>query len=412
MTLTSLPLIAGSSATVPTAHLTTESGGATTPLRVLLTNKNLTNLGGTQMYVSDVAQVLRRRGHTPIAFAPLLGDVADNLRKATVPIVDDLSLVSGPVDIIHGQHHPETMAALLHFSNVPAVYFCHGWDSWNLAPPRFPRIYRYVAVDELTYQRLVYEHGIPPDQVRLLLNFADLEKFQQRDSLPARPQRALLFGNDVNPSHAAIIREACQRTGITLDLVGRQIGTLCSQPEKILGSYDLVFAKARCAIEAMATGAAVILYGSVGLGPLVTRRNFAELRTRNFGMRTLRSAHEAGLVAQEIERFDAADARVVSQQIRASADQETVVDQIVEVYQEVLAEHSRRGPPDVAAEGRAAAAYLRWCLPVYYKNLELLLPESESRLQRLKHDAHARKRPKLLRWLSRWMPKSRLVPSR
>src|SRR5439155_24619898 len=152
-------------------------------------------------------------------------------------------------------------AALLHFSNVPAVYFCHGWNSWNLAPPRFPRIYRYVAVDELCYQRLVYEHGIPPERVRVLLNFADLERFPQRESLPSRPTRALVFGNDVNETHADVVREACSRSGIKLDVIGGNLGTLCSQPEKILGRYDLVFAKARCAIEAMASGAAVVLFG-------------------------------------------------------------------------------------------------------------------------------------------------------
>ncbi len=371
-------------------------------LKVLLTNKTLAHPGGTQLYVYDVAKALAQRGHVPIAYSPELGEVAEQLRKATVPVVNDLSLVAGPVDVIHGQHHPETMAALLHFPQVPAVYFCHGWASWNLAPPRFPRIYRYVAVDEVCYQRLVYEHGIPPDRVRVLLNFADLERFPQRASLPPRPKRALLFGNDVNATHVAVVREACSRSEIQLDVVGRNAGTICSQPEKILGRYDLVFAKARCAIEAMAAGTAVILFGAVGLGPLVTSRELARLRPLNFGMRTLRAVHDPNLIAQEIAKYDPQDAHEVSCQLRVAAGQDTVVDQILAVYREVIDEHVRQGPPDIAAEGRAAAAYLRWSAPIFYKNLSLLesaLPHP-SRNESL-HGQHRLKKPKLLRWLER-----------
>ena len=38
----------------------------------------------------------------------------------------------------------------------------------------------------------------------------------------------------------------------------------------LTGDYDLVFAKARCALEAMAVGAAVVLCDTHGLGPMVT----------------------------------------------------------------------------------------------------------------------------------------------
>lgn len=54
----------------------------------------------------------------------------------------------------------------------------------------------------------------------------------------------------------------------------------------MLGGYDLVFAKARCALEAMAVGCAVVLCDVGGLGPLVTRAQVQHLRRWNFGRRT------------------------------------------------------------------------------------------------------------------------------
>src|SRR5438132_12739991 len=87
------------------------------------------------------------------------------------------------------------MMALLRFPAVPAVYFCHGWAPWVEAPPHFPRIRRYVAVDQTCRDRLVCEHAIPEDRVRVLLNFVDLQRFKPRRPLPARPTRALFFSN-------------------------------------------------------------------------------------------------------------------------------------------------------------------------------------------------------------------------
>ena len=101
------------------------SGGSL--LRVLITNYSLSNYAGTELYVRDLAARLLRRGHTPVVYSTQLGQVAQDLRAATVPVVDDLNSLTQPPDLIHGQHNLETMTALLHFPGTPAVYFCHGW---------------------------------------------------------------------------------------------------------------------------------------------------------------------------------------------------------------------------------------------------------------------------------------------
>ncbi len=63
------------------------------------------------------------------------------------------------------------------------------------------------------------------------------------------------------------------------------MGTLVDDPERILPRYDLVFAKGRCALEAMAAGCAVIVCDAVGLGEMVTHGSVEEMRRWNFGAR-------------------------------------------------------------------------------------------------------------------------------
>jgi len=330
-------------------------------LRVLITNNALAARRGSEMYVRDIAVDLVKRGHTAVAYSTMLGDVARELEQAGVEVVNDLNQLTRAPDIIHGHHHMETMTALLHFPHVPAINFCHSWGLWLETPIQFPRVLRYVAVDHACRERLVLRHQIPAAQIRVLLNFVDLDRFKVRATpLPVRPRRALLFSNYANQeTHLPAVREACRETNLSLDVIGSGENNASAKPEEILGEYDLVFAKARCALEALAAGAAVVLCDATGAGPLVTVGEFERLRPLNFGIRTLTQPLTAEALVGEINRYDAQDAAEVSSIVRRTAGLESIVDELVSLYREVIEEHrtSTNGDPD--KEGRAAAAYLR-----------------------------------------------------
>ncbi len=57
--------------------------------------------------------------------------------------------------------------------------------------------------------------------------------------------------------------EACRRTQLTLDVIGAESGSVSTRPQDVLGQYDMVFAKARCALEALAVGSAVVLCDTI-----------------------------------------------------------------------------------------------------------------------------------------------------
>jgi glycosyltransferase involved in cell wall biosynthesis len=331
-------------------------------LRVLLTNITLATRSGTELWIKEAALGLLRRGHAPVVYTPDPGGIADEIRAATVPVVDDLARLGVRPDIIHGHHHQAALAALLHFPGVPGVFVAHDWSSWNDAPPLFPRILRYAAVDATNRDRLVVENAIPEDRVRLLPNWVDLDRFQPRGPLPERPRRALVFSNYAQQSnYLPAIEEACRRAGLELAVVGEGVGRPAARPETVLGEYDLVFAKGRAALEALAVGTAVVLCDIRGLGPLVTRAELEALRLLNLGARSLRDPVTPEGLLREIRRYDARDATEVSRQVRETAGLEQALDRLLDLYGEVIAEAGTLGPGDPAAEGRAVAAYLsRW----------------------------------------------------
>ena len=328
-------------------------------LTVLLTNFDLGARAGSQLYLRDVALGLLKRGHTPVAYSLRLGEVARELSAATVPVTDDLERITAPPDVIHGHHNHDLFTALLRFPGVPAVRMCHGW--LEDAPQPFPRVLRYLAVDDTTRDRCVCEWGLPADRVDVLLNFVDLSTFVPRRSLPARPSRALVFSNQAQ-EHLWAVREACQAAGMSVDALGLGAGRSTAHPASVLPRYDIVFAKARCALEAMACGAAVVLCDGAGVGPMVTATEWPALRRLNFGIRTLREPVSPEAIAREIGRYDASDAREVTRMVVASAGADHVIETLVETYRSVMAEHERN-PSDPRDELRAAARYLRRLTP-------------------------------------------------
>jgi len=73
-------------------------------------------------------------------------------------------------------------------------------------------------------------------------------------------------------------------------------------------------------------------------------------------------------LAEEIAKYDANDCAQVCQRVRQEADLEATVDSIAGLYEEVVAEHKQRPPPDPLEELRAAGAYLHSVSPLL-KNL-------------------------------------------
>lgn len=335
-----------------------------TPLRVLITNLSLTARSGTEMYTRDLALELLRRGHTPIVYSLLHGVVADELRQATVTVLDDLTRLAEPPDVIHGHHHPETMTALLQFPHVPALFVCHDRTVWHDNPPRFPRLRRYVAVDENCRERLTQEHGIAPEQTALILNSVDLRRFRPRGPLPERPRRALVFSHYATEhTHLKLVREACARAGLELEVAGNASGRPCPHPEDVLGKYDVVFAKARCALEALAVGIAVVLIDHLGCGPLIHTGNLARLRPLNLGRRACQNPLHVEVLLEELGRYNATDATEVSRRVRAEAGVEGMVDALLVLYRKLLEEQHAAPRVTSPEELRATAHYLRHLMP-------------------------------------------------
>lgn len=356
-----------------------------TGLVVLFTNNTLAERAGSELYVRDLAVALMRRGHRPMAYSPRLGAVADELRVAGVIVVDDPADVPLTPHVIHGQHNLTAMTAMLAHPGVPAIYLCHGTTSWVELVPGYPAIRQYVAVGEGTRDRVVELTGVPPEDVLIVPNFVEMSRFPRRGRLPVRPRSVLVLSNTAMlGNYAGVVKEAGRVRGLDVRIAGARSGDPLTEVGEAMRQADLVVAKGRTALEAMASGCAVIVADTWGLSGMVTAADLDHLRRRNLGIGSQTRPVTAQTFLAELDRYDRDDAAVVTDRIRAEADLEHVVDRWEEIYGDVV----RQGTP-TDVDGAAVSAYLRGLSGVIDKH-EALRNHAREQSERLAQAANPR----------------------
>lgn len=316
------------------------------PLKVLITNIWLTGFGGSETYVRELALELKKRGHLPIVYSPNINEDTRDLFPG-IPVVNDLKQLPYKPDVIHGHHKEPVSNASAYFKDVPVIFVSHSAAEFLYAyemPGVSSRISRYIAVDLLVKETLLNVAKTPAEITEVIYNFVDTKRFLPRPPLPSKPKRALVFSNytfqdSLKTERLQIIRYACEKAGVSLDLMGMGSGNYTPHPESVLVNYDIVFAKAKSALEALSVGNAVILCDCLyGVGEMVTSSNFDEFRSFNFGKYLISRPFDVDVLLGEINKFDPLDAYKTMELARSKSDLESAVDDLLVLYLDVIKE--------------------------------------------------------------------------
>ena len=326
--------------------------------RILITNYVLDQGSGTEMYVFDLALALLIRGRLPIVYSPRPGMLFRRMQQLGICVVDNLSDIGAPPDVIHGNHTLETIAAAMRFPMCPALFVCHDCSTWYDTAPSLPNIVKYVGVDQACYDRLVFQHGVAPERLQIVPNGVDLARFPLRESLPAKPQSLLCFGHGNNHAHVDVVRRAAPQ--LHVESIGSNTNRHIAEPGPWLAKFDIIMARGRSAREAIATGAATIVADATGVGEMVSSENYAFSQINNFGRRLLRNPYSIESIRHAIDQYNAVDAWAVVGQHREQNSISAMVQSLVETYDQMLDAYH---PEDVQPETwhQQASQWLEWC---------------------------------------------------
>jgi hypothetical protein len=317
-------------------------------MRLLLANGRMGFRSGSEVHTRDLALALRNRGHEVAVFAGILREDIDvrTLRSAGVIVTDDLTRLTAEPDVIQGHQLPETTLACRRFPRSPCLQVCHDATNGRDAAGPGWMVQRRAAVDDYCRERLRREIGMPPEGIHVLFNPIDGDYVREREGPPRTPPRtAVLFHSSKETRQlVGLVENVCRRAGISLDVLGPGTGRFEADPGAVLGRYDLVFGKARCALEAMASGAHVILVGPQGLGPRPTKADFFRLRSRNFGRSLLTGPLDEKTLLEQVLTLDQANSAELTRLVRDTCGSPKLAEVMENIYGEVaLMPVDRRG---------------------------------------------------------------------
>jgi hypothetical protein len=303
--------------------------------RVLLVTIILTGRTGTEVVCCETARGLRKRKHDVAIYTQQDGPTADQLRAEGFQVTTDLASLTFVPDVIQANQTYPLLEAIGRFPATPAISICHDSTIWYNEPIDLPSI-RHLAVDLACRDRITSRFPHLAGRVEILHNAVDLDAFQPRLPLPQRPKRALILAK--HPSYLDATRAACLQRRLEVDVVGPAVGNVVDDLPSCFRDYDLVFASARAAIEALAAGCAVIVIDSRGVAGLVTRDAVSSWRENNFGRRLFSRPASTEVIVAEIDRYDAGDAQLVSRFIRENSSLDGYLDRLEIIHREVIAE--------------------------------------------------------------------------
>jgi hypothetical protein len=333
-------------------------------MRILITNHSLSALGGSETVVIDLCRLLRKRGHDVMVFSSRLGHVAELLNGELFPVVSDLAQLRFRPDIIHGQHHLETFAALVALPDVPAISYIHGIVPWQERVALHPRILRYVNLSESARNRVILEKNIPPERVYALPNFVRLDRLSPPKVAPERLRSAVFLSRArPRPWILEALHRVCETQGIAFHQETAWAEGKVEDPLPLYDGHDLVFATGRTALEALARGCAVSTTDSEMLGPLLTPSNIAARREVNLSRAIWEEGVSGSDLSGQLAAYSAASQGETTEYIRRHADAENAIDQLVTLYESVV-EEWKTSRIDSAAESIATSDYLRALIPL------------------------------------------------
>tara|TARA_R110002110_G_C13413505_1_gene713819 strand:+ start:385 stop:1281 length:897 start_codon:yes stop_codon:yes gene_type:complete len=264
-------------------------------MKILMTNIDLSEIGGTQTWTEAMAKELSRRKHDVTIWSPRVGEFARE-RLAGFEVTDTLPLQSFDLCLVN---HNICLNAIRPISG-PKFYTIHG-PSHGLEQP-VPGAEAYVAVSEeiaATYPE--YD----PDVV---VNGIDLERFVPVD-WPYNSQPRVLIATK-NAEVQEMIQEACKIAGYGWGLANYQSNPVYEM-EELIPQFDIVISSGRVVYESLACNRSVIILArrphngswEVNADGWVTQENVDDLTRNNCSGRTFAEQWGSAELAEHLEAW-------------------------------------------------------------------------------------------------------------
>jgi hypothetical protein len=271
-------------------------------VRILLSFESFDSFAGTETYTLTVAQQFEALGHQVAIYAANQGAIAAFARRQGVRVLSRDELPRGCDLVVFGD------AATCHelaplYGDAVRLFVAHSTHYDFQSPPQLAGRCDAVIVLNDRVRRAVEARGSHAPIVRLRQPI-DTPRFRNIGESRSRAQRALVFSNYIAGHRAELIERACRANGIDVSWVGATTSPSAT-PEHAIANADLVIAIGRSALEGMASGRAVYVYGAVGGDGWVTPEHYPAMEADGFaGLSVRKLVIDPDRLAEDLASWD------------------------------------------------------------------------------------------------------------
>jgi hypothetical protein len=346
-------------------------------VRFVLGNRLMVEVGGTEVHLVTLAEHLQRLGHDAVIYSPELGPYTEYARSRGLVVESEPSKLPAECDVLLSQ---DTLVAYDLAARYPqalhAFRICGDVFDFQL-PPLREGVVDLVIVLSDRYAQLAKGCAITAPIVRLTIP-VDVDLRTPVGGIRDRPRRAVMLGN--YGYRFDWVHSAWGQHGIEVERIGSANGSRPSYDvASALAGVDIVVAKSRAALEAMACGRAVYVYDVFGGDGWVTPSVYPTLEADHFaGLATGRVIGPAEL-AQDLAEYDPSMGIVNRDLI---LQHHNARDHVLELLA-MLEAHSPPAERPASLEELARLAKLQWSWELQARGLRIREGELHQRLAEL-----------------------------
>ena len=306
-------------------------------LKILITNHQLLDLTGSEIYTYTLAKLLVEKGHEVLIYTKYADKILTLFESIGVKVttkIDEIKNIN--FDVAHVHHNIMAIEIRYYFPELPIVFLSHGVIPFLEQPPVIELgISKFVAVSEEVKNNLI-SNGISSDNVEIIRNIIDPEIFYPKSEINTKPQNALVITNKMNLEVEQTIKEACKWLNIEVQFIGRRFKDVSPlEMGNYINQSDLVFSLGRGIVETMMCGRVPIVFDRNGGDGIVTSKNIATFMLKNFSGRTNNKMFNTQELISEIEKYNKNDIAELLEIAKQNFGH-TNVDKLINIYNNAI----------------------------------------------------------------------------
>jgi len=231
-------------------------------LNIVLSCIKFADLTGSELYTYELGRALKSFGHNVTILSSCGGLLKEKAENEGIECVDFPEVGSLSPDLIISSHNQPTQLLSKLFT-CPIINVIHSENDslWPIEKP-VKGCDHYVAVRDSIKNKIIKE-GIHPDQVSVIMNPIDFERFNTQDT---SSDKSILFIGPKDYLRKKVIkdiRNVAEEKGLTVKFVGRdQENPPTWETEKYTKNCEMVASiyVGRTAIEGWVCGKAALIY--------------------------------------------------------------------------------------------------------------------------------------------------------